>query len=332
VVETRRVGATSILEDDEVRTEVDNHADTCLVGRHAHIFQHFGRQVNITGYDPSLGTVSNQEIVSAALAYDDPSSGEVIILIIHQAIHVPKLSHNLICPMQLRLNDIHLDECPKFLTNEPTDKTHALSIPTKDEDYLIPLALHGVTSYFPTRKPTLHEFETGHRFELTYESPDWDPQTTAFDEQETAMTDRLGHVRPTGDRRTHRIISSVNSENVDRARAQDVVERTSQCSAVLADISNTLLDDDFLRSLRQNVNVSATRTKTTKKKMISPEILAKNWSIGIEAAKRTVDVTTQRGVRTVSNPALSRRFRTNDRQMRYRRLRGTISPIRWNHL
>jgi transposase len=324
VVETRRVGATSVVEGDEARTEVDNHADTCLVGRHAHIFQHFGRQVNITGYDPSLGTVSNQEIVSAALAYDDPSTGEVMILILHQAIHIPTLHHNLICPMQLRMNDIRLNECPKFLADDPTDHTHALTIPTKDEDYLIPLSIHGVTSYFPTRKPTIQEFEEGHRFELTYESPDWDPQDPALEEQEAAMTDRLGHVRPTGDRRKSRIISSVNCENVARTQAQTVADRTSQCSAVLADISNTLVDDDFLRALRQNVNVSATKSKTMKKKMISPEKLAQNWSIGIEAAKRTVEVTTQRGVRTVSNPALSRRFRTNDRQLRYRRLRGTM--------
>jgi hypothetical protein len=37
-------------------------------------------------------------------------------------------------------------------------------------------------------------------------------------------------------------------------------------------------------------------------------------------AARTVQATTQRGIRTVLHPTLSRRFRTNDRQLRYRRL------------
>jgi hypothetical protein len=73
----------------------------------------------------------------------------------------------------------------------------------------------------------------------------------------------------------------VNCEDIECAKAQDVVELTSQSSAVLANISNTLLDNDFLWSLQQHVNVSATRTKTMKKKMISPKTLAKNWSIGI---------------------------------------------------
>jgi hypothetical protein len=53
---------------------------------------------------------------------------------------------------------------------------------------------------------------------------------------------------------------------------------------------------------------------------MTAERLASNWNISLEAAKRTLQVTTQRGIRTVSNPSLSRRFRTNDRQLRYRRI------------
>jgi hypothetical protein len=48
--------------------------------------------------------------------------------------------------------------------------------------------------------------------------------------------------------------------------------------------------------------------------------LANNFGIGIEASKRTRLVTTQRGVTRMIYPNLSVRFRTNDRQLRYRRL------------
>jgi hypothetical protein len=44
--------------------------------------------------------------------------------------------------------------------------------------------------------------------------------------------------------------------------------------------------------------------------------LAKNFGIGIEAAKITRLVTTQRGVKRMIHPSLSVRFRTNDRQLR----------------
>ncbi|KAI2512329.1 Reverse transcriptase (RNA-dependent DNA polymerase) [Fragilaria crotonensis] len=46
----------------------------------------------------------------------------------------------------------------------------------------------------------------------------------------------------------------------------------------------------------------------------------KELGIDLQTAKRTFNVTTQRGIRTVLHPTLSRRFRTNDRQLRYRRL------------
>jgi len=48
--------------------------------------------------------------------------------------------------------------------------------------------------------------------------------------------------------------------------------------------------------------------------------LASKWKISIEAAKRTVNVTTQHGIHTILHDTLHRRFRTNDRQLRYRRL------------
>ena len=61
--------------------------------------------------------------------------------------------------------------------------------------------------------------------------------------------------------------------------------------------------------------------KTGKRKcVVGPRMLAKNWGIGLDAARRTVEATTQKGVRMILHPTLSRRFRTNDQQLRYRRL------------
>jgi hypothetical protein len=52
--------------------------------------------------------------------------------------------------------------------------------------------------------------------------------------------------------------------------------------------------------------------------------LAKNWGIGIEAAKRKRLVTTQRWIRIMIHPSLTKRYKTNDRQLRYRRLPVTM--------
>ena len=61
-----------------------------------------------------------------------------------------------------------------------------------------------------------------------------------------------------------------------------------------------------------------------RKPCIQAAKLAKNWGIGLETATRTVEATTQRGLRTVLHNTLSRRFRTNDRQLRYRRLTNEV--------
>jgi hypothetical protein len=148
-------------EFDTSRTEMDNHADTCVVGQECLVFHDFDRPVNVAGFDTSLGTVKNRSVVSAAVAYDDPTTGEVIMLVVHQAIYIPTMDHNLLCPMQIRMNDHLVDECPKFLHPRPNDDTHAIKFSDTSEDpgYRIPLQLFGVTSYFPTRKPTQEEWD-----------------------------------------------------------------------------------------------------------------------------------------------------------------------------
>jgi hypothetical protein len=52
--------------------------------------------------------------------------------------------------------------------------------------------------------------------------------------------------------------------------------------------------------------------------------LANNLGIGLEAAKMMRLVTTQRGIRRMFHPSLTKRYKTNDRQLRYRRLSVTM--------
>ena len=131
--------------------------------------------------------------VSGALAYDNQATGKMTILAVHQAIHVPTMESNLLCPMQVRMNDIKVDKTLKFLTKNPTDIMHAISGMDADGiQVTIPLSLKGVTSYFPTRKPTEEEFNSIPQFDLTYEAPIWDPHSEIFKQQEQALLDSKG--------------------------------------------------------------------------------------------------------------------------------------------
>ena len=58
------------------------------------------RFVTASPFVKSLGTIKKVLIVSATVAYDDPRSGKISILIIHQALHFPEMQRCLLCPMQ----------------------------------------------------------------------------------------------------------------------------------------------------------------------------------------------------------------------------------------
>jgi hypothetical protein len=109
-------------------TDLDSHTDQCLLGNNALVIHDYNKLVNVVGYDPRGPVTCSLHTISGALAYDCPDSGETFILIVHQAIHNPKLEHNLLSPFQMRLNDVIVSNTPKFMTEMPTEKDHAIVI------------------------------------------------------------------------------------------------------------------------------------------------------------------------------------------------------------
>ena len=89
-----------------------------------------------------------------------------------------------------------------FLTEDPTDESHAISCEDNMGTLIdITIALEGVTSYFPTRKPSKHELENCPRIEFTYLTPEWDPHSTTFQEQEEALMDNKGKLHKWNNKR-----------------------------------------------------------------------------------------------------------------------------------
>jgi hypothetical protein len=127
----------SVLES---RTDLDSHANHCAVGRNALLVHDYERPINVTGYNPTGQVALNLCIVPAALAYyDNAMTGQTVILVVNQAIYIPDLNHNLLGTMQLRLNDVKVNDVLRFLTDEPDEHTHSLVKPTGDNPYVIPL-------------------------------------------------------------------------------------------------------------------------------------------------------------------------------------------------
>ncbi|MGL4350630.1 MAG: hypothetical protein ACRCT2_08740, partial [Plesiomonas shigelloides] len=221
------------------------------------------------------------------------------------------------------MNDVAVDERPKFLTEHPTESTHAIRITGSGDEVALPpltihLAIRGVISCFDTRKPTAEEYETLPRYELTYENPVFDPYDPSFASQEAACVDFRGHIVAPGDRnQTRRLFGVATTASLSNTDSE--LSGISPTDSELSGISPTLVAETFHQCMVATVRVSSIGSKHSGPG-ITAEKLAKNWGISLERAEKTIKATTQRGVRTVLHPSLSRRFRTNDRQLRYRRL------------
>jgi hypothetical protein len=105
------------------------------------------RQVSVTPFIKYLRSIQKVTIITAVTAYDDPKSGKVFILVIHQALYFPEMKRCLLCPMQMRLNDVVLNELPKFVTTNPTDQDPAIIL----EALTISLDIFNVASFFHGR-------------------------------------------------------------------------------------------------------------------------------------------------------------------------------------
>jgi hypothetical protein len=292
------------------------------LGCNALIFLDFDRPVCVQGYDPTLSTKTFATI-SGALAYNDPIMGKTLHLVINQAIHIPHLDHHLLCPMQCRVNDVTVNDTPKFLARDPTDKLHALTLENPDHPaqmVTLPLALRGVTLLLNMRAPTLDKWNSDAfwQLHLTSETLAWDPTMTLYKDQEMAMTDYSGNVVRSGALRGQ--VSSL------------VINSLSSLTSDYADVPD---DNNFYRVLSSMVQILSTESSPNELSLnghiclrkiapINPQTLVTWWMISPDRAKHTVVMTTQRGVQTCLNPTLSRHFPTNDRMLCYKQLPHTV--------
>ena len=67
----------------EHTSELDTHADTCVVGRHVFIVEQHDQVVNVSGYDPTKGSVKNLEVINSAVTVDNVDTGESHVVIIN---------------------------------------------------------------------------------------------------------------------------------------------------------------------------------------------------------------------------------------------------------
>ena len=101
------------------------------------------------------------------------------------------------------------------------------------------------------------------------------------------------------------VTSIVEPEEID-----DLWLKMEPCN-IISSLENIV---DGLDGLDQEISAMSTRANG-----VIPERFSKIWSIGIETAKRTIGLTSQR-VKHGGSDHLKRRYSTNDRMLRYKRI------------
>ena len=124
--------------------EMDSHADSPVVGNQARVLEYTVRKVSVSGFTDALGKPMLVEVVHALIVYDCDTTGKSYLFMLNNALLVPSLTCCLINPIIMRLTDLHVNECPKFLAPLPTESNHSIYFP--DEDLRIPLKLEGIIS------------------------------------------------------------------------------------------------------------------------------------------------------------------------------------------
>ena len=283
------------------KVELDSHADSPVVGDNAHILEYTGKKVSVVGFTDALGKSLLVDVVHAAVVYDCATTGQSYLMIIHNALHVKSMDVCLLNPFIMRLAGIHVDDCPKFLAMVPSIAHHSLYFPP--EDIRISLALNGIVSYFPCRKPRGEEISNPKLIlNLTPRLDSWNPHDDAYQRQEETMVDFSG----------------------------DVKQPASKKFIVSAFLSHSTGPSLFASDLISNVgSFSKFRIKTVKSvdgkdSVMDPLMLARNWNVSVDTAKRTIQRTTRLYPRNTTNISLNKRYAPNDRILRYKHLNCTM--------
>ena len=288
-------GISTTISNFVSTTEIDNHADTCCFGANFTPIYFTGHVCQVQPFIDSYKSIDNVEICTAATAFDDDTTGLTYILVFNQGLWFgSKMQHSLINPNQCRAYGIQI-------CDDPFDPFRTLSIYDPISDLTIPLYMNGTICSLKTRVPTPQELQECPHITMTSDLP-WDPSTL-----DTTFAPKEEERIPRNIRQVRTITISSESDLV-LSQISDALTQPTLLPALVAGVQH--------RNPKRHVLAIATNDRHSE---VTPEALSAKWQIGLQAAKDTLKVTTQHGIRHAIHP-LKRRYRTDNMSLSLRRL------------
>ena len=264
-----------IETDGQSRTELDSHANMPVVGKEALVVEQSGKMVEVSPFTPDYKPIK-VEVVNAIIQYDSPLDGKEYILVVQNALQVPSMSNNLIPPFIMRENRIMVNECAKIHCEDPTRHDHAIIF--KGYDLCIPLRLHGVFSYFVTRKPDIgsvvdmDEPSIYAKEIYTLTLTKWNPHTDAYALNEESIVDWEGNIKEKDRSDVKIVLNEIGDEYQSRYEVSTmevlhmdkVIQSRSQCNNInifkmneLSTISSVLCLYQFTSMVEARTNLGS---------------------------------------------------------------------------
>jgi hypothetical protein len=297
------------------KSELDSHADTCVAGANTVPLWYTDHKVSVSPFIGEYAPLDDVPVATVATAYDSQVDGSTIILIINEALYFgDRMAHSLLCPNQLRDFGIVVKDTPKCY-----DHSSSFSIIIPNTDIELPLLMRGVISYIDTRRPTEEELLKCERYELTSAAP-WDPHLTPGTGDEL----ELDHQYHSG-----REVQAVAVEKTRQPCSPpelmvDILPRIIEATQIKSPDPNVAPhhEADVIAHARDNRELEALQA-TSRRNVVSKEMLAQRWYTGLESASRTLLATTQEGLRYVEGD-LERRLKTSKAHLRFPTLNCVI--------
>jgi hypothetical protein len=206
------------------------------------------------------------------------------------------MKHSLLNPNQLHCNGLIVQDTPTMF--DPTS-THLIYNPASG--IRIPLDLNGVICYFPRYAPTLEESNLMKPIVLT-SNANWAAVSAAFPiQQRISKVEAAKPYHPTQHmfmiEHANTLLKTSDDCDLHACLIAAVNIHPHQYSYLVLEVEEMVYPN-----VDGRIAIAALSTKE-RRSVLSPEVLAKQWGIGLNAAKATLLNTTQDGVRNVFLPS-----------------------------
>jgi len=277
------------------QVDCDNHADTCCLGSSFRLIEFTNQVCSVTGFMDGMEE-SNVPIVTGATRWTLPK-GDSYILIVHQGLWFgSKLERSLINSNQIRHNGIRL-------CDDPFDPHRALGIEVIAENNLfIPMYMDGSTATFDTCCPSDEELKTLPHVILTSEQV-WNPGLNLFPKYHRDEVERQ--------------ILSGEIVCVSKVTSSNHVMDWIVPNGGLGVEDNIYSNEEMIQRLvSEDRKVTVHAVSSGRHHRVDEDSLASKWLISRKAARRTLNATTQLGLRSARMP-LSRQYRPGELMLRH---------------